>query len=312
MSKMIALRDAYGEALAELGKANDKVVALEADVGGSSKSIIFGKEYPERYFNVGIAEGNMCAMAAGFASSGLIPYVNTFAAFMTTRAADPVNCLICYSNYNVKLAGTYAGLSDSYDGASHHAISDIAFVRSIPNMNVVCVADAVETKAATKSIANIDGPVYLRLSRAPVPVIFGSDYKFEFGKGVVVKEGSALTIVATGYMVYKALKAAEQLHEMGIDARVVNIHTIKPIDKELLVKCAEETDFILTVEEHNIFGGLGSAVSEALAGETSVPVKIMGINDCYAESGDYEELLEKYGLGISSIVKTVIKFIDNK
>jgi len=312
MTKMMALRDAYGQALKELGKTNEDIVVLEADVGGSTKSILFGKEFPERYFNVGIAEGNMVAMSAGFASTGLIPYVNTFATFLTTRAADPVNCLIAYSNYNVKLAGTYAGLSDSYDGASHHAISDLAFVRSLPNMNVICVADPIETREATKFIATLDAPVYLRLSRAPVPYIYGEDYKFEFGKGVVMKDGSDVTIVATGYMVYKAIKAAEKLEQDGISARVVNIHTLKPIDKELLVKCANETGLIVTAEEHNIFGGLGSAVLEAITKDAPVPVDMIGVDDTFAESGDYEYLLDKYGLGIDNICTRVKKAMSLK
>jgi len=312
MTKMMALRDAYGQALAELGKTNKDIVVLEADLGGATKSVLFGKEFPERYFNVGIAEGNMVAMSAGFASTRLIPYVNTFASFLTTRAADPVNCLIAYSNYNVKLAGAYAGLSDSYDGASHHAISDLAFVRSLPNMNVICVADPIETREATKFIATLDAPVYLRLSRTAVPYIYDEDYKFEFGKGVTMREGSDVAIIATGYMVYKALQAAEKLAKEGIYARVVNIHTLKPIDKDLLIKCANETGLIVTVEEHNVFGGLGSAVLEAIAKDAPVPVDIIGVDDKFAESGDYEDLLEKYGLGVNNIVTRTKKAMSLK
>jgi transketolase len=309
---MKAIRDAYGEALLKIGGENKDIVVLEADVGGSSKSILFGKEYPERYFNVGIAEGNMVAMAAGFASAGKIAFVNTFATFLTLRAGDPANSLLAYSKLNVKLAGTYAGLSDSYDGASHHAISDIALMRSLPNMTVISVADAIETEKATRAVAQYNGPVYLRLSRAPVPIIFDDSYNFEIGKGVQLTEGNDVTIVATGYMVQKSLMAAEELKSRGINARIINIHTIKPIDKELLIKCAKETGAIVTAEEHNIIGGLGSAVAEVLIKECPVPMDFVGVEDQFAESGDYEKLLEKYGLSAQNIVSKVEGIIKKK
>ncbi|MDF2522685.1 MAG: transketolase [Clostridiales bacterium] len=305
MANVKAIRDAYGEALHKIGEENKDIVVLEADVGHSSKSILFGKEYPERYFNVGIAEGNMVAMAAGFAAAGKIAFVNTFATFLTLRSGDPINSLLAYTQLNVKLAGTYAGLSDSYDGASHHAISDIALMRSLPNMTVISVADAVETAKATKSAAEYNGPVYLRLSRAPVPIIFDDSYNFEIGKGVQLTEGNDVTIIATGYMVQKSLLAAEQLKSHGINARVVNIHTIKPIDKNLLIKCAKETGAIVTAEEHNVIGGLGSAVAEVIVKEFPVPMDFVGIEDQFAESGDYEKLLEKYGLSVQNIVSKV-------
>ncbi|MDF2524910.1 MAG: transketolase, partial [Clostridiales bacterium] len=300
MANVKAIRDAFGEVLQKLGGENKDIVVLEADVGSSSKSILFGKEYPERYFNVGISEGNMVAMAAGFASAGKISFVNTFATFLTLRAGDPVNSLLAYTSLNVKLAGTYAGLSDSYDGASHHAISDIAMMRSLPNMVVISVADAVETEKATRAAAAYNGPVYLRLSRAPVPIIFDESYQFEIGKGVQLTEGNDVTIVATGYMVQKSLLAAEELKSRGIKARVVNIHTIKPIDKELLIKCAKETGAVVTAEEHNVVGGLGGAVAEVLVKECPVPMDFVGIEDRFAESGDYEKLLEKYGLSVQN------------
>lgn len=312
MGNMKAIRDAYGEALAELGKENSSIVVLEADVGSSSKSILFGKAFPERYFNVGIAEGNMASMAAGFASSGKIPFINTFATFMTLRSGDPINSLIAYSKLNVKLAGTYAGLSDSYDGASHHAISDIAIMRSLPNITVVCVCDPIETKLATKAIADYDGPVYLRLSRAPVPTIFDSTYEFVIGKSIQLTKGNDVTIIATGYMVQKSLEAAKELENKGIQARVINMHTIKPIDREMIIKCAIETGAIVTAEEHSIIGGLGSAVSEVLATSNPVPMEFVGIEDKYAESGDYEMLLEKYNLGIDDIVRKTEKVLERK
>jgi len=297
-----AIRDVYGETLAQLGRENPDIVALDADVGSSSKSIIFGKEFPNRYYNVGVAEANMVAMAAGLATAGKIPFANTFAAFMVLRAADPVRSLIAYTGLNVKLAGTYAGLSDSYDGASHHAIADIAFMRALPNMTVVSVSDPVEAELATRAVAAHKGPVYLRLSRAEVPVILDkARYNFEIGKGVTLVEGSDLTIVATGYMLIKALEAAEILAKRGIKARVVNIHTIKPIDVGLLLQCARETGAIVTAEEHNVYGGLGSAVAEVLSRQYPVPMEFVGIEDTFTESGDYEKLLLKYGLSAARI-----------
>ncbi len=309
MSQRIAIRDAYGEALKELGAINEKVVGLEADVASSTKSGIFGKAFPERYFNVGISELNMVSMAAGFAREGMIPFVNTFAVFMTTRSADPIQSLIAYDNLNVKLCGTYCGLSDSYDGASHQAITDLAFVRSIPNLTVVTVADAVETKKAVFAAAEHQGPLYLRLSRADAPVYYSQDMNFEIGKGIMVKEGKDVTIIATGTVLHKAIEAAEKLAAEGISAAVVDMHTIKPIDKELVIKCAEETGAIVTLEEHSIYGGLGSAVAEVVVENCPVPMERIGATG-FAESGDYEQLLVKYGYGRDSIAdkcKEVIK-----
>jgi transketolase len=312
MTKTKAIRDAYGEALLKLGGENEDIVALEADVGNSSKSILFGKQYPERYFNVGIAEGNLAAMAAGFAAAGKIPFINTFATFMTLRGGDPINSLIAYSNLNVKMAGTYAGLSDSYDGASHQAISDISVMRALPNVTVISVADAVETEKAVKAAAEYKGPIYLRLSRAPVPIIFNDEYQFEIGKGVPLTEGNDVSIIATGYLVQKSLLAADELKKRGIRARVINMHTIKPIDKDLLIKCAKETGAIVTAEEHSVIGGLGSATAEVLSKEFPVPMDFVGIEDTYAESGDYELLLRKYGLNIENIIAKVENVIERQ
>ena len=308
-----AIRDVYGETLAQLGRENKDIVALEADVGSSSKSIVFGKEFPNRYFNVGVAEANMVAVAAGLATTGKIPFANTFAAFMVLRAADPVRSLVAYTKLNVKLAGTYAGLSDSYDGASHHAIADIAFMRALPNMTVISVSDPVEAELATRAAAEFKGPVYLRLSRAEVPVVLDkASYDFKIGKGVTLVDGGDLTIVATGYMLIKALEAAEILAAKGIKARVVNIHTIKPIDRELLIACARETGAIVTAEEHNVLGGLGSAVSEVLAGNCPVPIEFVGVEDRFTESGDYEKLLAKYGLSADNIVARAQQVLKRK
>lgn len=300
MGKMIAIRDAYGAALKELGEQNTKIVGLEADVASSTKSGIFGKAFPERYFNVGISEMNMVSMAAGFAREGMIPYVNTFAVFMTTRGADPIQSLIAYDNLNVKLCGTYCGLSDSYDGASHQAITDLAFVRAIPNMTVITAADGAETRKAVFAMAEHDGPVYLRLSRAEAPVYYSDDMDFQIGRGITVREGGDVTIITTGTVLHKALEAADLLAQEGISATVVDMHTIKPIDRDLVIQCAIRTGAIVTVEEHSIYGGLGSAVAEVLVENKPVPMERIGAVD-FAESGDYGELLVKYGYSPQAI-----------
>lgn len=312
MAKKKAIRDAYGETLVKLGKDNKDIVVLDADVAGSTKSGLFGAEYPERFFNVGIAEADMVSMAGGLSTTGKIPFVNTFASFLMLRGADPIRSSICYSNLNVKLAGAYAGLSDAYDGATHHALEDITFMRSMPNMTVISVCDPIETEKAVEAAINLEGPVYLRLSRADMSYIYDEDYKFELGKGVTLSEGNDVTIMATGYMVHKALEAKELLKEKGIDARVVNIHTIKPIDKDLIIKCAEETGAIVTAEEHNIYGGFGGAVSEVLTENKPVPQEFVAVNDSFTESGDYEELLDKYGLQARHIVDKVEKVLKRK
>ena len=309
--KKVAIRDAFGEALKNLGGIDENIVALEADVGGSTKSAVFGKEYPERYFNVGISEMNMVAMAAGLATEGYIPFANTFAVFLTTRGADPIQSLIAYDNLNVKLAGTYCGLSDSYDGASHHAITDIALMRAIPNMTVISVSDAVETEKAVFAAAKHEGPVYLRLSRAEAPVFYDESIDFEIGKGITVKEGKDVTIIATGTILHKAIEAAKLLEKENISARVIDSHTIKPIDKDLIISCAKDTGAIVTVEEHSIYGGLGSAVSEVLAAEYPTIVEMIGATG-FAESGDYEELLEKYGYSARAISEKCKKAIARK
>lgn len=311
MSKMIAIRDAYGEALLELGKKNDKIVVLEADVGGSTKSILFGKEFPERYFNVGISEFNMVSMSTGFASQGFTPFVNTFAVFLTTRGIDPIQTLIAYDSMNVKLCGTYAGLSDSYDGASHQAITDMAFIRAIPNMTVISVSDAVETKKAVHAISEFKGPVYLRLSRAQAPVYFDESYDFQIGKGVELKSGSDVALVATGTILHNTLRAAELLEEEGIKATVINIHTVKPIDETILIDAAKRTGAVLTIEEHSIYGGLGSAVSEVLSKHYPTPMDFVGATE-FAESGDYDELLNKYGYSPESIRDRAKALIERK
>jgi len=304
MSEVIAMRDAYGNALLKLGGIYENIVVLEADVGNSTKSIIFGSKYPDRYFNVGISEINMVAMASGFAISGFNTFVNTFSVFMATRGLDPINSLIAYDSLNVKLIGHYAGLSDSYDGASHQAIFDIACMRTLPNMTIISPCDQIETEKAVLACGEYNGPVYMRLSRNANPIVYDDSYDFQLGKGVVIKEGSDIAIIATGYMVQKSLAAAYMLEEKGISAKVINIHTIKPLDEEIIIKSAKQTGMVLTVEEHSVYGGLGSAVSEVLSRNYPVHVHCMGLTG-YAESGDYEQLLTKYSLDEYAIYKRV-------
>lgn len=304
-----SIRDAYGNALCALGEEMEQIVVLDADVSSSTKSGVFGKQYPERFINVGVAENNMISMAAGLSTVGYIPFVNTFATFMVGRGADPLKSLIAYGKLNVKVAGAYAGLSDSYDGATHHALEDLAFFRSLPNFTVISVADGVQARKAVKVAAQLEGPVYLRLSRAEVPILYDESTPFELGKGDVLEEGKDLTIIATGVMVSKALEASQILKKEGITTKVINIHTIKPIDQALIVESAKQTGRVLVVEEHNINGGLGSAVCEVLSETYPVPVKRMGTQDCFTESGDYEALLCKYGLDAISIVHEAIILI---
>ncbi len=311
MSGKIAIRDAYGNALKQLGAANEKVVVLEADVGSSTKSILFGETYPRRYFNTGISELNMVNMSAGLALEGFIPYVNTFAAFMATRSLDPIVSLIGYDRLNVRLCGTYCGLSDSYDGASHQAITDMAAMRAIPGMTVISVSDAVETQKAVMALADFEGPAYLRLSRAAAPVIYDESLPFEIGKGIMLREGTDITIIATGTVLHRALAAAELLEKEGIHAAVVDMHTVSPIDRELVVACAQKTRAILTVEEHSVHGGLGSAVAEVTAEEYPVPVSILGATG-YAESGDIEQLMEMYGYSLENITGRVRDLMKKK
>lgn len=312
MSKKIAIRDAFGEALVDLGYKNDRVVVLDADVSHSTKTIKFGEKFPDRFFNIGVAEANMMNIAAGFATCGFIPFVSTFSFLACLRAGDQIRTSVAYPKLNVKIAAGYGGLSDSYDGTTHQSVCDIAIARSIPNMTVIVIADAQETKIAVPTIAKYEGPVFFRLSRAEIPVIFNEDYKFEIGKGNLLKRGSDVTLVATGVMVARALEASDQLEEKGIDAGVIEIHTIKPLDEDILIKAAKETGAIVTIEEHSILGGLGSAVAELVTKRQPVPMEMIGILDTFAESGSYEELLDKYGMGVSNIVEATKRALKRK
>ncbi|MDR3200361.1 MAG: transketolase family protein [Spirochaetales bacterium] len=305
-----AMRQLYGETLVELGKKYDNLVVFDADVAGSSRSCVFAEAFPERFFNMGIAEMNMAAAAAGISTTGRVPFINTFACFTVLRCADPIRSLIAYTNLNVKVVGTYSGLSDSFDGASHHSTMDINFFRALPNFTVLSPSDGAEAILATEAAYHHKGPVYLRMHRNELPQT--SDYtknKFEIGKGVILREGKDVTIIATGFMVHRAVAAAETLAAQGVSARVVNIHTIKPIDKELIIKCASETKGIVTAEEHSITGGLGSAVAEVLAANKPARVAFVGVENTFTETGDYESLLKKYGLTAENIVEKAKKLV---
>lgn len=303
MTNMIATRDAYGEALKELGGINKDIVVLDADLSGSTKTSVFAKEYPTRFFNVGIAEQNLMGTAAGLSTAGKIPFASTFAMFATGRGFEIIRNSICYPKLNVKIAATHAGLTVGEDGATHQALEDISLMRSLPNMVVLSPADAIETKQCIVKAAEHNGPVYIRLGRAKVPVIFDESYIFEIGKGVELREGTDVTIIATGVMVEKALLAGEKLAEEGISARIINMASIKPIDEDIIIKAAKETKGIVTVEEHSIIGGLGSAVAEVVSEKYPTRVIRVGTMDTFGESGDGNLLLEKYGLNVDNIVE---------
>lgn len=313
MGNKIATREAYGKALVKLSNINENVVVLDADLSKSTKTADFKAVAPERFINMGIAEANMMGVAAGLSTCGKVPYVSTFAMFAAGRAFEQIRNSICYPNLNVKVCATHAGLTVGEDGATHQSVEDISLMRSIPNMTVINPADAVETEAAILAIADYKGPCYVRLGRLAVNTINDEkNYKFEIGKGVTLEDGNDVTIVATGMMVDLALQAKNDLSKEGISARVINIHTIKPIDKELLVKAAKETGAIVTAEEHSVIGGLGSAVSEVITEEVPVSVLKVGIKDTFGESGKPGELLEKYGLTTQAIVEHSKKAISLK
>lgn len=298
----IATRQSFGEALEKLGEENKNVVVIDADLAKSTKTSLFAKKFPDRFIDVGIAEQNMMVIAAGLSTFGKIPYVSTFAAFATGRVYDQIRCSIAYPKLNVKICGTHAGVTVGEDGATHQMIEDINLMRGLPNMTVMCTSDDVQTKWAVEEIAKINGPVYLRLARIATPVIYDENQKFEIGKGIQIGDGTDATIFATGVTVAEALKAQEILKKRGINVRVVDIHTIKPIDRELIVKCAKETDKIITVEDHSIIGGLGSAVCEVLAEEYPTKVIRMGIPDCFGKSGKATDLMKYFRIDAQAIV----------
>ena len=299
-----ATRVAYGNALAELADKNPDVVVLDADLAGATKTASFKAVCPERFFDMGIAEADMVGTAAGLASCGKIPFATTFAVFATGRAFDQVRNTVCYSNLNVKIVGTHAGPSCGEDGGTHQAMEDIALMRALPNMTVVVPADDVEARAATLAAADHVGPMYLRMARLASPTVHSADdYHFELGKGEVLREGTDLSIIACGMMVPRALEAAEKLSVEGIQARVVNMHTIKPLDEELVADCAKRTGAIVTVEEASVIGGLGSAVAEVVSERCPVPVRRIGVMDRFGKSGNGSELLDEFGLSTDHIIQ---------
>ncbi len=313
MTKMIATRDAYGEALIEIGKDNENVVVLDADLSKSTKTHGFGQEFPNRFINVGIAEQNLIGTAAGLATAGKIPFASTFAMFATGRAFEVIRNSVGYPKLNVKICATHSGITVGEDGASHQALEDISCMRTIPNMTVIVPADGVETKAAIHAISKMEGPVYVRLGRLAVPTINDeASYEFKIGKGVTLKEGTDVTIIATGLMVSEALEAAKELETKGINARVINIHTIKPLDNEIVIKAAKETGAIVTAEEHNIIGGLGSAVAEVISESCPVLLKRVGTKDTFGESGKPVDLMKKYGLTKDNIIDAVVDIVKKK
>lgn len=293
---MEATRDAYGKILAELGAEYSDIVVLDADLSGSTKTSVFARQFPERFFNMGIAEANMVGTAAGLAAAGKIPFVSTFAIFAAGRAWEQIRQSIAYPKANVKIVPTHGGVTVGEDGGSHQSVEDIAIMRAIPNMTVIVPADAAETRGAVRSAATHKGPVYIRLGRNKVPAVFDDNYRFVPGKGCEIRPGDDMTFITTGIMTAQALLASDHLAKEGISARVVHIGTIKPLDQDLIVKAARETGVVVTAEEHSIIGGLGSAVAELLAEKHPVPVKRVGIHDRFGTSGKAEELIKYFGL----------------
>ena len=307
--KKIATRESYGNALVELGAEHDNLIVLDADLAAATKTGVFKKAYPDRHIDCGIAECNMMGIAAGLSTTGIVPFASTFAMFAAGRAFEQVRNSIGYPHLNVKIGATHAGISVGEDGATHQCNEDIALMRTIPGMVILNPADDVEAKACVKAAYEYNGPVYLRFGRLAVPVINDRpDYKFELGKGVVLREGKDVTIVATGLCVSSALEAAEKLAADGIDAKIINIHTIKPLDEELIVAAAKETGKVVAVEEHSVIGGLGSAVCDALAEKCPVPVKKIGVQDVFGESGPAAALLAKYKLDGEGVYEQVKEF----
>lgn len=301
-----ATRQSYGEALLELGKENKNVVVLDADLSTATKTDLFAKEFSNRFFDMGIAEQNMVSTAAGIATCGKIPYLSTFAVFAAGRAYDQIRNSICYPELNVKICATHAGITVGEDGATHQMIEDLSLMRTLPNMTVISTSDDVQTKWAVKEISKINGPVYLRLSRLATPIIYDENQEFEIGKAVQIGKGTDATIFSTGVTVAEAIKAQKDLKEKGIEVRVVDISTIKPIDKQMIIKCAKETKKLISVEDHNIIGGLGSAIAEVLTEEYPCKLTRLGIKDTFGKSGKAEELIKYFGIDSESIIKSII------
>ena len=312
MTRLIATRDVYGETLAQLGESSQEIVVLDADLSGSTKTNIFAKKFPERFFNMGVSEADMMGTAAGLAAAGKIPFASTFAIFASGRAWEQIRQSIAYPKLNVKIVATHGGITVGEDGGSHQSVEDIAIMRAIPNMTVIVPCDGVETRSVIQEIVKYDGPVYVRVARGKFPVVLPEDYKFTMGKGVVVRDGKDAAIIANGLMVSHALQAAAMLEKEGLQIQVINMSTIKPIDRELIIKAAQETGAIVTCEEHSIIGGLGEAVAGVVTEECPVPMKRVGIQDRFGQSGLAEELLIHYGLMPKDIAAAVKEVLTKK
>lgn len=307
--KKIATRQSYGEALKQLGEENENIVVLDADLSTATKTDLFAKEFPNRFFDMGIAEQDMIGTAAGFATCGKIPFASTFAVFAAGRAYDQIRNSVCYPNLNVKICATHAGITVGEDGATHQMLEDIAMMRTLPNLQVFSPSDDVQTKFIIKEISKLQGPCYVRLSRLATPVIYDEDEKFELGKAKQIGKGEDATIFATGVCVAESLKAKEELDKKGIYVRVVDVHTIKPIDKETIIRCAKETKKIITVEDHSVIGGLGSSICEVLAEEYPTKVTRLGIQDTFGKSGNAIELMKYFNINAEAIIKAVRNFL---
>ena len=299
----IATRQSYGEALLKLGQKNENVVVLDADLSSATKTNLFAKEYPERFFDIGIAEGNMIGTAAGLATCEKIPYPSTFAMYAGGRSYDQIRNSVCYPNLNVKICATHAGITVGEDGATHQMIEDISLMRTIPNMTVISTSDDIQTKWTVEEISKLNGPVYLRLSRLATPIIYEENQKFEIGKAIQLGNGTDGTVFATGVTVSEAIKAQEELSKIGIEIRVVDIHTIKPIDEETIIKCAKETKKLISIEDHNIIGGLGSTIAEVLTEKYPTKLIRMGINNTFGKSGKAEELMKYFKITAKDIIE---------
>jgi len=312
MAELVSMRKAYGEALVALGRQNDKVVALSADVHNSDHSYMFEDALPDRFFNVGIAEQALVDVAVGLALNGYIPFANTFATFFATRAIEMVRTHACYGGAKIKLMGAYAGLSDSFDGPTHHSVTDLAIMRSLPNMTIVVPSEPGSLSTLLPQIAQWDGPVYCRLNRNEVPALFGADYAPQIGKAYTVRDGSDVTLIGCGIMMGRVLAAADDLQALGISARVIEMHTIKPLDADAVLDAARSTGAIVTAEEHSVIGGLGGAVAELVGDQAPVPVKRVGLHDCFSETGPYDMLLDNYGMAVADIVNAAQAAIHAK
>ena len=306
-TRKIATRQSYGEALAELGEKNENVVVFDSDLSGATKTSIFAKKFPERFFDMGIAEQDMMSTAAGMSTFGKIPYASTFAVFAAGRAYDQIRNSICYPKMNVKICATHSGVTVGEDGATHQMLEDLGLMRGLPNMTVLCTSDDTETRWAIEEISKIQGPVYVRLCRLATPVIYDENQKFEIGKAIQIGEGTDATIFATGVVVSEAIKAKKELEKQGINIRVVDIHTIKPIDKEMIVKCAKETKKLISIEDHSIINGLGTAIADVLTEEYPCKLIKLGVKDEFGRSGKATELLEHYGLTAKHIEEAILK-----